>query len=59
MKLSGIGQIDFLELFLGTVKTMVLVSNATMEADKWEDKARPLPFKPVVLPPITMTMKKA
>lgn len=41
------------------VKTMVLVSSATMEADKWEDEERPLPFKPVVLPPITMTMKKA
>ena len=38
---------------------MVLVSSATMETDKWEDEARPLPFKHVVLPPITMTMKKA
>lgn len=29
-----------------------------MEADKWEEETRPLPFKPVILPPLTLTMKK-
>lgn len=37
---------------------MVLLTYATMEAEKWEDKERPLPLKPVILPHITMALKK-